>query len=357
MGLEERNKSKKMVSVPSTMFSRILSKNSSTIGRRLLNTSASRPKQTQVDHTSNWSYVCGPGTPSLLGITIGQGVDIAADTFGDREGLVVSQQDIRRNFTQLKQEIDMLAAGFVELGLKPGDRLGIWGPNTHEWYLTQFAAAKAGLIIVNIVGVTALVAAESFKSQDYYSLLCSVVPEVANSLPGQVNSMDVPTLKNVTIMSEKNLNGTFRFKDILSHAGSGSQNLVSELSNKIQMDDACNIQFTSGTTGNPKGVTLSHHNLVNNAFQIGHRIGYDTKPHRICVSVPFYHCFGNVAGTLASSLMGATCVVPCPSFNGKACVEAIEKEKCTSIYGTPTMFVDMLDYARQLKPDVSHVET
>jgi len=353
------------------MFSRILSKNSSTISR-LLSTSTNRPKQTQVDHTSNWSYVCGPGTPSLLGITIGQGVDIAADTFGDREGLVVSQQNIRRNFTQLKQEIDMLAAGFVELGLKPGDRLGIWGPNTHEWYLTQFAAAKAGLILVNInpayqpselkyclnkVGVTALVAAESFKSQDYYSLLCSVVPEVADSLPGQVNSKDVPTLKNVIIMSEKNLNGTFRFKDILSHAGSGSQNLVSELSNKIQMDDACNIQFTSGTTGNPKGVTLSHHNLVNNAFQIGHRIGYDTKPHRICVSVPFYHCFGNVAGTLASSLMGATCVVPCPSFNGKACVEAIEKEKCTSIYGTPTMFVDMLDYARQLKPDVSHVET
>ena len=120
-------------------------------------------------------------------------------------------------------------------------------------------------------------AAESFKSQDYYSLLCSVVPEVGESVPGQVNSKDVPSLKHVIVMTEKYLNGTFRFRDILTHAGSGSQNEVSELSNKIQMDHAANIQFTSGTTGNPKGVTLSHHNLVNNAFQIGHRIGYDKK--------------------------------------------------------------------------------
>jgi len=307
-----------------------------------------------------------------MGITIGQGVDISADTFGDREGLVVSQQGIRRNFTQLKEEIDMLAAGFLELGLRRGDRLGIWGPNTHEWYLTQFAAAKAGLILVNInpayqpselkyclnkVGVTALVASESFKTQDYYSMLSSVVPEVVNSIPGQVTSKEVPSLKHVIMISEKEHNGTFRFQDILKHAGSSSLNLVLEQSHKIQMDDACNIQFTSGTTGKPKGVTLSHHNLVNNAFQIGHRIGYDTKPHRICVSVPFYHCFGNVAGTLASCLHGSTCVVPSPSFSGKACVEAIEKEKCTSIYGTPTMFVDILGFARQMKPDVSHVET
>jgi len=342
------------------------------IFRRLLSTSPTLAKQSPVEHSSNLSYVCGPGTPPLVGITIGQAVDLAADTHGDSEGLVVSQQEVRRNFTELKEEIDMLAAGFLELGLRPGDRLGIWGPNTHEWFLTQFAAAKAGLILVNInpayqplelkyclnkVGVSALVAAESFKTQDYHSLLTSVVPEVGTSLPGQINSKEVPSLKHVIMISEKQHNGAFRFKDIISHAGSGSVNFVSELTKRIQMDHACNIQFTSGTTGNPKGVTLSHHNLVNNAFHIGHRIGYDKKPHRICVSVPFYHCFGNVAGTLASMIHGATCVVPCPSFNGKACVEAIEKERCTSIYGTPTMFVDILGFARQMKPDVSHVET
>jgi len=347
-------------------------KNSSNVARRLLCTSPSVAKQTSVDHTSEWSYVCGPGYPPLMGITIGQGVDRAADLFGDREGLVVTHQNVKRNFTELKEEIDQLAAGFIELGLVPGDRLGIWGPNTHEWYLTQFAAAKAGLIMVNInpayqpsellyclnkVGVKALVAAESFKTQDYYRLLCTVVPDVETSKAGDIISKDVPSLKHVIMMSKRPKDGTFTFSDIMKHAGSNSLKLVSELSNKIQMDHACNIQFTSGTTGNPKGVTLSHHNLVNNAYQIGHRIGYDSKVHRICVSVPFYHCFGNVAGTLASSLHGAACVVPCPSFNGKACVEAIESEKCTSIYGTPTMFVDMLDYVRQLKPDMSHVET
>jgi len=342
-------------------------------GTRGLSTGWARAAQAAATHTSGWSYVCGPGSPPLLGTTIGQAVDRAAAKFGEREGLVVTHQaGLRRTFAQLREDIDRLAAGLLELGLRPGDRLGIWGPNNYEWFITQFAAAKAGLILVNInpayqpaellyclnkVGVAALVAAESFKSQNYYNLLSSVVPEVETSKAGQLASKAVPSLRHVILMTEAEVPGVHKFAEVATNAGSEHQQLVEQLTHQIQMDHACNIQFTSGTTGNPKGVTLSHHNLVNNAYQIGQRIGYNTKPHRICVSVPFYHCFGNVAGTLASMLHGATCVVPCPSFNGPACVAAIESERCTSIYGTPTMFVDMLASARKSKPDVSHVET
>merc|ERR1719266_807763 len=159
------------------------------------------------------------------------------------------------------------------------------------------------------------------------------------------------------MISEKQQSGAHKFREIHSCAGSESRRRLKETEATIKVHNPCNLQFTSGTTGNPKGVTLSHHNILNNAYHIGYRIGYNEKPHRICVSVPFYHCFGNVAGTLAGLVHGATNVVPCPSFNGAACVEAIEAERCTSIYGTPTMFVDILAAARQRKPDVSHVET
>lgn len=343
------------------------------ICHRSLSSSLALYKQSPVSCVTEWSYVCGPGHPPLLGSTIGQMVDSAAERFGEREALVVVHQgNLRRTFNQIQYEVDKLAAGFIELGLQPGERIGIWGPNTHEWYLTQFAAAKAGLILVNInpayqaselkyclnkVGVSALVANEAFKTQDYHQMLTEIVPEISSSVPGSINSDQVPTLKTVVMISEKSLTGTLNFKDISHNAGSNAVKEVEELSHKIQMDAPCNIQFTSGTTGNPKGVTLSHHNLVNNAHNVGYRIGYDKKPHRICVSVPFYHCFGNVCGTLSSVIHGATCVVPCPSFNGKACVEAISSERCSSVYGTPTMFIDMLAQVREIKPDVSSVET
>jgi len=318
------------------------------------------------------SYVCGPGSPPLLGMTIGQAVDRAEELYGDREGVVDVAQNQRRTFSQLRTEINSLAAGFLELGLEPGDRIGIWGQNTLEWYITQFAAAKAGLVLVNInpayqaqelkyclnkVNVKAIVCNETFKTQDYHKMMVSIMPELETCAPGGLNSSSVPSLKHVIIISETNMSGSFRFKDILTGAGSQHLNKVDELSGLIQMDQPANIQFTSGTTGNPKGVTLSHHNLINNAYHIGHRIGYDKGAHRICVSVPLYHCFGNVAGTICGILHGATDVFPSPSFNGLECAKAIESEACTSIYGTPTMFVDILASARQIKPNVSHVET
>jgi len=340
--------------------------------RRCIHISLALRKADPVAVKIDRSQCHGPKEPPLLNITLGQAVDEAAERWPNREGLVVTHQNVRRTFSQLQQEVTDLAAGFLELGLKPGDRVGMWGPNTHEWYLTQFATAMAGLVLVNVnpayqprelkyalnkVSVSAIVASEHFKSQDYHSILRDVMPEIDVASPGNINSKEVPSLKHVIMISEKQQSGAHKFREIHSCAGSDSRRRLKETEATIKVHNPCNLQFTSGTTGNPKGVTLSHHNILNNAYHIGHRIGYNEKPHRICVSVPLYHCFGNVAGTLSSVLHGATCVLPCPSFNAKACVEAIEQEKCTSIYGTPTMFVDMLDVARQTKPDVSHVET
>jgi len=336
---------------------------------RCLHVGSCLSQQLPVHNETPLSHAKGPRDSPLLTLTIGQALDQAADKWGDREGLV-THQGIRRTFSQLQQEARQLAAGFISLGLKPGDRVGIWGPNTHEWYLTQFAAAIAGLILVNInpayqprelkyalnkVTVSAIVANEGFKTQDYHSILCEVMPEMAESSPGNIQSKEVPSLRHAIIISDKDQGGAHKYKDILT--GAGSDDFAKLDLTKVDCHDSCNLQFTSGTTGFPKGVNLSHHNILNNAYSIGKRIGYDQKHHKICVSVPLYHCFGNVAGSLCSALHGATCVLPCPSFNGEACVEAIEAEKCTSIYGTPTMFVDMLAAARRAKPDLSHVET
>ena len=192
---------------------------------RSLSTNLVTRAQEAVSHHSGWSYVSGPGLPPLLGLTVGQVVDRAAEMYGEREGLVVTHQNIRRTFTQIRDEAESLAAGFLELGMEPGDRVGIWGPNTHQWYVTQFAAAKAGLVLVNInpayqaselryclnkVWVKCLVAADSFKTQDYYKLLAEIMPELVTSAPGGLDSQAVPSLKSVVMMSDKQLGGTFR---------------------------------------------------------------------------------------------------------------------------------------------------
>ncbi|XP_065582419.1 medium-chain acyl-CoA ligase ACSF2, mitochondrial-like [Artemia franciscana] len=328
------------------------------------------PPKTKYKH----SYVHGPSDRPLLGLNVGQVIDEAAEKYGDREGAVFVHQGIRKSFYQLKEEANILAAGLICIGLKRGDRIGIWGPNSYEWLLTQYAAAKAGLVLVNVnpayqpnellycinkVEMAALVTAESFKFQHYYELISSVVPEIEHSSPGEIQSKHAPSLKSVIMISDVEHRGTFKFSDLLLSSSKDLLSQVETVQKKVQFDEPANIQFTSGTTGYPKGATLSHHNIVNNAYLFGFRIGYHEQEHRICLPNPLYHCFGCVAGSLAGPLHGAALIVPSSGFNPEKALEAIHTERCTSLYGTPTMFVDMI-HAFDLsnaKFDVSSLST
>lgn len=318
------------------------------------------------------SYLNCQSSWPLLGITIGQLLNAADRCYGDRDAVVSVHQGIRKTFSQAKKDADGLAAGLLAVGLQPGDRIGIWGQNTYEWYLTQFASAKAGLILVNInpayrpnelkfclnkVAVKAIVCDEEFKTSNYYNMLCELAPELPNSRRGELMSRELPHLKQIIIRSDKDLGGTYKFQEICEAGDSSHVKAVEDLSSKIQFDETCNIQFTSGTTGQPKGTMLSHHMLVNNSYSIGYRIDYGKKEHRICVQVPLYHCFGCVLGSLTGAHFGATCVFPSLGFDPEASVQAIEDEKITSCYGTPTMFVDNLNAQHTRPRDLKSLST
>ncbi|XP_068223553.1 medium-chain acyl-CoA ligase ACSF2, mitochondrial-like [Palaemon carinicauda] len=317
------------------------------------------------------SYLHNVGSWSFHEKTVGQLLDAADRKYGNREAVVSVHQGIRKTFSEVRLDADRLAAGFLGLGLKKGDRIGIWGSNTYEWYLTQYAAAKAGLVLVNInpgyrpeelmfclnkVRVKALVCDENFKTSNYYDMLCKLAPELLYGKEELVSSQ-LPHLRWVIIRTDKNLKGAHKFEDVCSAGDNSHLKEIEKLSSKIQFDEACNIQFTSGTTGQPKAATLSHHMIVNNAFSIGNRCGYGLKEHRICLTVPLYHCFGCVLGSLGGAHFGATNVFPSPGFDAQATVQAVQDERLTSCYGTPTMFVDILNAQRGAQRNMSSLST
>eukprot|EP00095_Tigriopus_kingsejongensis_P006007 maker-scaffold245_size240363-snap-gene-1.22 protein:Tk06007 transcript:maker-scaffold245_size240363-snap-gene-1.22-mRNA-1 annotation:"hypothetical protein DAPPUDRAFT_54086" len=330
--------------------------------------------------TTQWSYVSGSSQEPLISTHIGQLWAEKAQEFAHRECLVSIHQNIRKTFAQVKTDVDHLAAGFLALGLKSGDRIGIWGPNSYEWYLTQFAAGRSGLILVrktcvevninpayqpdelkyclNLVGVKALVSAEAFKTQDYYALMNTIAPEVSGSVPGQIHMSKAPINPLGPLRNPHYFSGAFNLTKVMDQ-GAHPRHLahLETIQEQIQMDDPCNIQFTSGTTGNPKGACLSHHNIVNNARFIGLRLKYGQKPHVIACSVPFYHTFGCVICNLCALIYGAKVVLPAPHFDARASLSAIQAERCTSLYGSPTMFVDMISVQKKECFDVSSVET
>ncbi|XP_041829387.1 medium-chain acyl-CoA ligase ACSF2, mitochondrial [Melanotaenia boesemani] len=320
--------------------------------------------------TLTTSYAHGTSSMSLLHDTVAEALLKTVERWPDREAMVFVEDGVRKTFAQFQQDVDQAAAGLLALGLKKGDRLGMWGPNTYEWVLFQFATAKAGIILVSVnpayqlqevefalrkVGCKAIVCPAQFKTQKYCDMLRKICPEIESSTPGDIKSARLPELRSVIVLDSRQP-GMFHFDDVMQAGGSQHMQQLQDLQRKICFDDPINIQFTSGTTGTPKGATLSHHNIINNAYFVGNRVGYNWRPHtRVCVPVPLYHCFGSVGGGIVMAVHGVTLVFPSAGYSGKANLAAMESERCTFIYGTPTMYVDMASQLDLSKYDLSSV--
>jgi fatty-acyl-CoA synthase len=317
------------------------------------------------------SYVHGASNQPLIGDTIGAHLDRVVEVAPDRPALVVRQQNIRWTYSEFREQVDSVAAGLIALGFEPGQRIGIWSPNNAEWVVTQFATAKAGLILVNInpayrlheleyaltkVGCTGLILAASFKSSDYLGMIRQLCPEIDRCPPGALRAGKVPALRWVIRLGAERTTGMANFADIAAAATPESRRRLAELSQKLQFDDPINIQFTSGTTGSPKGATLTHHNILNNGFFIGEAMRL-TERDRLCIPVPFYHCFGMVLGNLACVTHRSCMVIPGEGFDPLAVLETVSDERCTGLHGVPTMFIAILDHPEFARFDLSSLRT
>lgn len=324
-----------------------------------------------VTTTSLPSYASGTSEQPLLFKTIGMALQDAADLWGEREALIVCHQGVRWTYDELLAQVDAFAAGLIELGLEAGDRVGVWSPNNVEWVVAQLATARVGLIQVNInpayrlrelehaLEVTdckAVILAESFKSSDYVGMMQTLLPELEKSAPGKLRSQFFPTLKAVISISETACKGFLRFDDVAGLATDQSRARLIELQPELQPDDAINIQFTSGTTGLPKGATLTHHNILNNGYFVTERQKF-TERDRLCIPVPLYHCFGMVMGVLGCITHGSAMVFPGESFDPLETLQAAAEEKCTALYGVPTMFIAELEHPEFSKFDLSSLRT
>ncbi len=315
------------------------------------------------------SYVHGAITTPLLGETLGQNLDRTAAAWPGRPALIVPSQGVRYSYAELRERAEAFAAGLLALGLEPGDRVGIWSLNNAEWVVTQFATAKAGLILVNInpsyrpqelefalnkVGCRALILATRFKTSDYIGMLEELAPELGASAPGALRAARLPGLE-VVIQIGGQAPGTYAFDDI-APLGTGHRGRLAAIEARLQFDDPINIQFTSGTTGTPKGATLTHHNILNNGFFIGEAM-HLTEQDRLCIPVPLYHCFGMVLGNLACTTHGTAMVYPPPGFDALATLETVAAERCTGLHGVPTMFIAELDHPRFGEFDLTSLRT
>ncbi|MBT2207419.1 AMP-binding protein [Actinomadura sp. NEAU-AAG7] len=303
-------------------------------------------------HPPRPSYASGTSAVPLLGDTIGENLARTVASHADRDAVVERATGRRWTYDQFSADVDAVALGLRGLGVGKGDRVGIWAPNCAEWMLVQYATARLGAILVNInpayrvhelefvlnqSGVRTLVAAPAFKTSDYAAMIEEVGPRCA-------------ALTDVLLL------GSDAWEALLETGRAADRTVLTAIGAELSPDDPINIQYTSGTTGFPKGATLSHHNILNNGFFVGELCGYDEED-RICVPVPFYHCFGMVMCNLAATSHGACVVIPAPAFEAKATLEAAAAERCTSLYGVPTMFIAMLDEPSAGTLDLSCLRT
>lgn len=317
------------------------------------------------------SYTCGPQDKPLLAMTIGAAFDQTVARFPDREALVAREQDIRMTWSELGILVNKSARALLALDIKPGERVGIWSPNCVQWLVTQFATAKVGAILVNInpayrtseleyalkqSGCAWLISASSFKSSDYHAMISDLLPELAPAVPGKLDSPRLPMLKGVVSLSDNPAPGMMSWQSVLSGAHAVSEETLAEVSNALQFDEPINIQYTSGTTGFPKGATLSHYNILNNGYMVGESLGL-TEHDRMVVPVPLYHCFGMVMGNLGAMTHGSTIIYPSAAFDPVTTLRTVAEEKATVLYGVPTMFIAMLDSEERSSLDLSSLRT
>lgn len=319
------------------------------------------------------SYDKGPDT-HLIDATIGNFFDAVVDKYPEREALVSVHQNVRWTYKQLQEKVNQLASSFINMGLEKGDRVGIWSHNNYEWLLMQLATAKVGIVLVNInpayrvfelqyalnkLGCSALVLMRHFKSSDYANMIKELCPEILHKTYNQLDLVEVPTVERIIWIDEPGNEEDFpymqKFSDFLAE-GDANDYRVARRQAQLDVHDSINVQFTSGTTGTPKGATLSHHNILNNGYFIGEAMNL-TCDDRLCIPVPLYHCFGMVLGNLAIMTHGGTIVYPNDGFEPISVLETVQNEKCTALHGVPTMFIAELDHPDFDKYDLSTLRT
>lgn len=306
----------------------------------------------------------------LLNMTIGQMLEDVAKRLPNHDAVVYPDRGLRYSYQQFDELCNQVAKGFMKLGIERGEHMAIWATNRPEWVTSQFATGKMGAVLVTVntnyrtaeleyllnqSDSTTLILMENYRGASYVDMLYEIIPELKTSEPGQLQSKKLPFLKNVIFLGEERKPGMYIWDDILEMGKDVSDEELQERHNTLEPDDVINMQYTSGTTGFPKGVMLTHNNLINNAVNIAECMNL-TKDDRLCIPVPFFHCFGCVIGTLTCAAVGAT-MVPVQEFDPKAVLEAIEKEKCTAVHGVPTMFIAELNDKEFEKYDLSSLRT
>ncbi len=317
------------------------------------------------------SYTRGAQDQPLLAMTIGAAFDQAVGRFAEREALVVRDQGLRYSWAELAAAVDRCARAFIALGLQPGERLGIWSTNRAEWCITQFASAKVGVVLVNInpayqlseleyalkqSGCRWLICAETFKTSDYHAMLAELLPELAGSAIGALHSHLLPELRGVISLGQQPAAGMLGWQALQAMAAQVGAEQLRECSAQLQFDEPINIQYSSGTTGFPKGATLSHYGVLNNGYLVGENLGL-TEHDRVVIPVPLYHCFGMVVGNLACLTHGSCMIYPGAAFDPLAVLQAVAEERATALYGVPTMFIALLDHPARAGLDLSSLRT